>query len=156
MGRGWSLYENRFPVRNCCIVAALVSCFVFCFFNSLCRFLLVSLPSNSTTEVVLFTHNESGIMCVCVCFINEEQLSNQSTLFRLAPLGSNRKYSQDFLSLSQALKQDTSAGPAYLVSTSFTTLCDCCFANNTHTHTKKVFLLPVSFLVNTCITFGQH
>lgn len=47
-----------------------------------------------------------------MCFANGEQLSNQSTLFRPAPLGSNRKYSQDFLSLLQALKQDTSAGPA--------------------------------------------
>lgn len=61
------------------------------------------------------------MLCVCVpvegvwcmCFTNEEQLSNQSTLFKPAPLGSNRKYSQDFLSLSQALKQDTSAGPAH-------------------------------------------
>lgn len=59
--------------------------------------------------------------CVRACFTNEEQLSNQSTLFKPAPLGSNRKYSQDFLSLSQALKQDTSAGPAYRVLTSFTT-----------------------------------
>lgn len=68
-----------------------------------------------------------------MCSINEEQLSNQSTLFRLAPLGSNRKYSQDFLSLSQELKQDTSAGPAYKVPTCFTTAGVCCFTDNKNT-----------------------
>lgn len=53
-----------------------------------------------------FSHRDSG---VCVCVFS----SNYSTLLKPAPLGSNRKYSQDFLSRSHALKQDTSAEPAH-------------------------------------------
>lgn len=122
MGRGRRLYESCFPVRNCSIVTALVSCF---FIHCASSFSSLSPVPPQQKEKSTFVHKESGVvcvcasvegvwcMCVCVCFTNEEQPSNQSTLFRLAPLGSNRKYSQDFLSLSQALKQDTSAGPAY-------------------------------------------
>lgn len=120
--RGQRLYENCFPVRNCSIVTALVSCFFF--FKSLSLFLFVCVPCISTTErevnIICAQRIRYGVFVsacgggvVNVYFTNEEQLSNQSTLFRLAPLGSNRKYSQDFLSLSQALKQDTSAGYAY-------------------------------------------
>lgn len=111
--------ESCFPPRNCSIV----TCCSFLFF-----IVIVPLPSRlcplylSTTEAEVNTvHKDTGVLCVCVClpeevcvcFINEEQLSNQSTLFRLAPLGSNRKYSQDFLSRLQALKQDTSARPVH-------------------------------------------
>lgn len=119
--RGWRLYESCFPVRNCSIVSAQVSCFSFFLIHCASSFSSRSPlpPQQKEKSTFLCTKNpvcvcmEGGVAYMCVCFTNEEQLSNQSTLFRLAPLGSNRKYSQDFLSLSQALKQDTSAGPAY-------------------------------------------
>lgn len=91
------------PVRNCSIVTSLVSVFFFNFkYTSL--FLFVVIPPSPEDESPLFSHRDSG-----VCF----QLTNHSALFKPAPLGSNRKYSQDFLSLLHALKQDTSAEPAH-------------------------------------------
>lgn len=58
--RGWELarwgrrlYESCFPVRNCSIVTALVSCF----FYSLYLFLFVSVPCTSATE------GEVNIIC---------------------------------------------------------------------------------------------
>lgn len=145
--RGWELAGGCFLVRNCSIVTALLSCF---FFSFLFNFLfIVPLPFRlgnpkaphqneefvyhlfKTLSTVLYLCvPEEMVSSVRVCFINEEQLSNQSTLFSLAPLGSNRKYSQDFLSLSQALKQDTSARPASKVWACLSTLGVCRFANN--------------------------
>ena len=129
--RGRTLSESCFPLRNCSIVTALVSCFFF-FFFSLYLFLFglcpLHLHNRRSSQQCLCTKNPVYSVCVCVCvcvgvcgvvrcmyvrFSNEEQLSNQSALFKPAPLGSNRKYSQDFLSSSQALKQDTSARPAH-------------------------------------------
>lgn len=97
----------------------------------LCSFCL---HNSRRSQHYLCTQNTVWCVCAsgggawCMRYTNEEQLANQSTLFKPAPLGSNRKYSQDFLSLLHALKQDTSAGPAYCVLTSFTTSV-CYFAN---------------------------
>lgn len=122
---GWLLSGKELQHCHC-------SAFLFFFFSFLFNFLfIVPLPfrlgnpkaPHQNEEFVYYLFKtlstvlylcvpEEMVSSVCVCFINEEQLSNQSTLFSLAPLGSNRKYSQDFLSLSQALKQDTSARPA--------------------------------------------
>jgi len=100
---GGGLRESGFPVRNCSIVTARVSCF----FGIHCAssfFVSVALTAERDVYIIC-TQIICNSLCsgrgVCVCFTNEEQLLNQSTRFRLAPLGSNRKYSQDFLSLSE-------------------------------------------------------
>lgn len=98
---------KTFPVRNCSIVTSLVSVF-FNTFRYTSFFLFVVIAPSLEDEPPLFSHRDAAVLlCVCV------QLTNHSALFKPAPLGSNRKYSQDFLSLLHALKQDTSAEPAH-------------------------------------------
>lgn len=120
--RGRRLYESCFPVRNCSIVTALVSCF----FYSLCLFLFVSVPCTSATEGEVNTvcaHRISYEVCVCVCLwwgcgvrvcVSQMRSSSQtsppcSDWLPWAQTGSIHRIS----SPSQALKQDTSAGPTY-------------------------------------------
>lgn len=105
-GRGQRLCKNCFPVRNCSIVTSLVSAFFFFYFNIQASSFLSLYLHHWRTSRHCFSHRDSG---VCVCVFS----SNYSTLLKPAPLGSNRKYSQDFLSRSHALKQDTSAEPAH-------------------------------------------
>lgn len=83
--RGRRLYESCFPVRNCSIVTALVSCF----FYSLCLFLFVSVPCTSTTEgeVNIICPQRirygvcppgEGVWCMCVC-VSQMRSSSQTS-----------------------------------------------------------------------------
>lgn len=108
-GRGQRLCENCFPVRNCSIVTSLVSVLFFLNFNIQASCFFVAIPPSLEDESPLFFPQRLWCSGVCVCVFS----SNYSTLLKPAPLGSNRKYSQDFLSRSHALKQDTSAEPAH-------------------------------------------
>lgn len=107
-------HESGFPVRNCSIVTALASCFVLgFFFKSLCLFLFVAVPCTSNTRTSQHYLRTNPVV-VCVCFTNEEPLLKPVHPVRSDSPGLKQEV---FTGFPPSLKQDTSAGPAYQVST---------------------------------------